>query len=152
MSSIADGTNAESGRASVRGEGDLRPGDRALRDSEDRFRRLFEMSLDAIYIQSGGKLALINRAGAKLLGAETPENLVGRCVRDLVHPDWRERIKEQMGRLLEEQTEIPLIQGKYLRLDGNSVDVEMIATPCAYGDRPGALLLARDITGQRLAR
>ncbi len=47
----------------------------ALQESEDKYRRLVELSPDAILIQCQGKIQFINSAGAKLLGAKHPAEL-----------------------------------------------------------------------------
>ncbi len=52
----------------------------ALRESEERYRKLVEFSPDAIGIHSEGKIVFINVAGAKLLGAVNPEQLIGKPV------------------------------------------------------------------------
>jgi len=122
-----------------------------LRDSEDRFKRLVEILPDAVYIQSGGKIALLNRAGARLLGAETEEEVLGRDVSEFIHPDSRDLALDGMRRLFQDGKDIPLIRGKSLRLDGSAVDVEVLATPCRYRGEPAALIVARDLTGLRMA-
>ncbi len=48
----------------------------ALQESEERYRKLVEFSPDVIGIQSEGKIVFINVAGAKLLGAVNPEQLI----------------------------------------------------------------------------
>jgi len=45
----------------------------SLRESEERYRILVELSPDAIYIHSDGKLVFSKRYGAKLLGADRPK-------------------------------------------------------------------------------
>lgn len=46
----------------------------ALRESEERYRRLVELSPDAIFIQCEGSIVFINRAGVKLFGALDSDN------------------------------------------------------------------------------
>ncbi len=72
---------------------------RALKESEQRFRTLFEDSLDAIYITTTeGKLLEINNAGVKLFGY-TREELLSMPVQELYHnPHDRERFQETIAR------------------------------------------------------
>src|SRR5215212_1900827 len=59
----------------------------ALRESEDRYERLVEHSPQAIAVQQDGAFAYLNPAAVRLLGAESAEDLLGRPVADVIHPD-----------------------------------------------------------------
>src|SRR6185436_2526536 len=98
----------------------------ALRESEERYRRLFELCPDAAFVHCGGVVVLINSAGARLLGAENPEQLVGRRVLDFVHPDYKEIVLERMA-ALRQGGSVALLEQKIVRLDGVEVDVEVTA-------------------------
>jgi PAS domain S-box-containing protein len=121
-----------------------------LRESEERYRQLVELSPDAIFIQSEGRIVYINAAGAKLFGAEDRDRLLGKQVLDLIHPDYLEIVQDRIRQLQEENTEVPLIEEKYLRLDGTPVDVEVAATPFIYQNKPAVQVIARDITERKL--
>jgi two-component system cell cycle sensor histidine kinase/response regulator CckA len=121
-----------------------------LRESEERYRQLVELSPDAIFIQGKGRIVYINAAGARLFGVEDRGRLLGKQVLDLIHPDYLEIVQERMQQLKEENTEVPLIEEKYLRLDGTPVDVEVAATPFIYQNEPAVQVIARDITERKL--
>src|SRR3546814_3416214 len=59
----------------------------ALAESEDRYRRLIETSPDMVAVQRGGRFVFINAAGARMIGAQSPREVVGRRVLDFVLPD-----------------------------------------------------------------
>ncbi|MBI5203736.1 MAG: PAS domain S-box protein [Nitrospirae bacterium] len=120
-----------------------------LIESEERYRSLVNLSPDAIFIQSEGKFAFINPAGVKLFGATSAEELIGKPVLELMHSDFRGIVNERIQILKEEKAEVPVLEEKYLRLDGSSVDVEVAATPFIYQGKPGAQVIARDITQRR---
>ena len=121
----------------------------ALRESEERYRHLVELSPEMIAVQVEGKYAFINAAGVRLFGARSGEEIVGRPVLDLVHPDYREAVRARVRQLNEERRAVPLIEEVLLRLDGSPVDVEITAVPITYQGRPAALLIARDITERK---
>ena len=123
----------------------------ALRESEERYRQLVELSPDTIFVQSEGKFILVNHSGAKLLGAVTPQELVGKSVIDFLHPDYREIVLSRMRQLKETPKEVPLIEEKWLRLDGTVIDVEAAATFFSYGGKPVAQVVLRDITKRKQA-
>jgi PAS domain S-box-containing protein len=122
----------------------------ALRESEERYRRLVELSPDAIFIQCEGRIVFINRAGVKLFGADDSGQLLGRSKFDLIHPDYHEIIKERVRQLQDDQIGVPPLEEQYLRLDGTPVDVEVAAAPFTYRNRPAVLVIARDITDRKL--
>ena len=121
-----------------------------LRESEERYRQLVELSPDAIFIQSDGKIVYINAAGAKLFGVEDGAKLLGKPALELIHPDSLEAVQRRMRQVKEENTEVPLIEEKYLRLDGTSVDVEVVATPFIYRSKRAVQVIARDVTNRKL--
>ncbi len=121
-----------------------------LRESEERYRQLVELSPDAIFIQSEGRIVYINAAGARLFGAEDQSWLLGKQILELVHPAYRQIVQDRIRQLKEKNTEVPRIEEKYLRLDGNPVDVEVAATPFIYQNNPAVQVIARDITARKL--
>jgi two-component system cell cycle sensor histidine kinase/response regulator CckA len=123
----------------------------ALRESEERYRRLVELAPDAIVVHSAGKIVFVNAAGARLIGAASAEDLIGRDLLDFVHPDSRPAVVERMRAMLEEGKPAPRITERFLRLDGSSVEADVLATPLRYHDAPAVLVVARDIS-ERLRR
>jgi PAS domain S-box-containing protein len=121
----------------------------ALRESEERYRQLVELSPDAIFIETDRTIAFVNSACVKLLGASAPEELLGRRAADFIHPDYRDQIVERRRRMLEEDRSLAPAPHKKLRLDGTAVEVEVKAAPFTYRGRHGSLVVARDITERK---
>ena len=113
----------------------------ALQQSEDRYRRLVEDSTDTIYIERDGKIIFINPAGLRLLGASSPDQVLEKSSADFIHPDYR----ETAGRLPGSNGAVSHT-GKYLRLDGKSVDVEATTIPLVYDQKPAVQVILHDIT------
>ncbi len=123
----------------------------ALRESEERYRKLVEFSPDAIAIQREGKIVFINVAGAKLLGAVNPEQLIGKPVMDFVHPEYQEIAKERIRLMGEEGKNVFHTEEKFIKLDGSVINVEVIAMPFTYQGKPGIQVIIRDTTDRRRA-
>ena len=120
-----------------------------LQRSEDRSRNLVESSPDALVVYSGGGvISVANEAAARLVGAKSPDDLIGLTVWDFVHPDDRELIRER-GRLLAEGEELPLAELRFVRLDGEPLYVESVARPITYEGQPAVQVSARNITERR---
>jgi len=120
-----------------------------LRESEERYRDLVELSPEMIYIQQDGKVVFINLAGVKLLGATNQEIIVGKPVAHIFHRDFREPASERIHMEREEVKEISTTQAKYIRLDGTPVDMEVSAVSIDYLGKPALQVFARDITGRK---
>ncbi|AQX36478.1 hypothetical protein B2D07_19965 [Desulfococcus multivorans] len=123
----------------------------ALEESEARFRLLVESSPDAIFVHVDGRFAYLNQATARLLKAPSPDALAGRSIREFIHPDFHGIVDGRLDRLMREKRPVPLLEERYLRMDGIAVAVETSAVPIRYGDADGALVFVRDIT-ERIER
>jgi PAS domain S-box-containing protein len=73
--------------------------ERALQESEARYRNLVELSPDGVAVLRDGRFLYINRAGAQTLGQKDPGALVGREIADFVAPAEREGVRARMARL-----------------------------------------------------
>ena len=63
----------------------------ALRESEGRYRALVDWSPEPIAVSRAGKILFVNPATVKMMGATSQQELVGKQILDLVHPDSRSR-------------------------------------------------------------
>jgi PAS domain S-box-containing protein len=121
----------------------------ALRESEERYRGLVELSPDSIFILSGGKLTFANGEGAKLLGVEKPEELNGREPLDFIHPDSREFVQQRITKAFRTGEPTPLAEQIFVRVDGSQVLVEVASVPFRYQGENALLTIVRDITERR---
>ncbi|HEV8187758.1 MAG TPA: PAS domain S-box protein [Pyrinomonadaceae bacterium] len=124
----------------------------ALKESEERYRSLVELSPDAIVVHHEGKFTYVNPAAVKLWGASSPEDLIGRSVLDVVHPHFCDHVKEGIDYIQTFQQPTTLAEQKYLRLDGSVIDVEVTGLPFTYEGKSAVLSVIRDITEKKQAR
>ena len=122
-----------------------------IRESEARYRQLVELSPDTVAVHCDGLMVFINPAGAKLLGATNPAELIGRKIIEFIHPDYRGIVKWRI-REMKEGKEVSMIEEKLLRLDGTAIDVEAAASPFIYEGKRGVQVVARDITERKRAQ
>jgi len=121
-----------------------------LKRSEDRYERLFAASPDAILVNRENKIAFINPAGLKLFGAARPEELLGKSMFEVFHPQDHPVMVERIARMHGEGAPAPLIEEKVLRLDGTPVPVEVRATPFMDNEGQAILVILRNIAERRL--
>ncbi len=123
----------------------------ALRESEERYRMLFEFSPDSIAVYQNGKIMYANPAAFRLLGAKAPEEIIGRPMLDFVHPDYREMVLKRSRQQEREGKSASPLEEKFIRLNGSSVDVEVMAAPFQYRGQLSHLVISRDITERKRA-
>ena len=131
------------------------PSDRGLVlivDDDERYRRLVELSPDAIAVHYDGSFTYVNPAAVKLWGASSPADLIGRSIFDLVHPDYRDHIRETVDYISRFQRPTTMAEQKCLRLDGSEVDVEVIGLPFNFEGKSAVLSVVRDVTEKKQAR
>ena len=124
----------------------------ALRESEERYRRLVELSPDAIVILRDGRFTYVNPAAQRLWGASTPADLIGQSILTVVHPDYHVHITEQVDYIQEFQQPTPLCEQKGIRLDGGVIHVEVTGLPFSAEGKSGVLYVFRDVTEKKQAR
>ena len=121
-----------------------------LRESEARFQRVVELSPDAIAVHAEGVVLFMNHAGARLLRAEGPEQIVGRSIAELIHPDYHGVIRERIEKIGRGETPPPS-EIRFIRLDGTDLYGELASAPLIYQGRPAIQAVVRDRTRRRQA-
>ncbi len=122
----------------------------ALHESEEKYRNLVELSPDAILIHRDGTIVFANRAAAALVGVAGPEDLVGRPVLALVHPETRDRVEANIETDLQGE-ESPVTTLELLRDDGTPVPVQGRGALIPFGGRPAVQVALRDVTEEKRA-
>ena len=121
-----------------------------LRESEEKYRSLVELSAEATLIHRDGRIIFVNPAGLKLLGASRPEEVIGKAILDIVHPDARDTIEAFSVRDLQGE-ETPLIELLVVRLDGATVPIEGRGTRTIFEGRPAVQVVMRDVSHRKQA-
>ena len=123
--------------------------DAALRASEERYRLLVEDSPDAIGIFQEGKIVFINAAGAKLLGAPAPADLLGRPLEGLILPEDYELAMARLRRRLAGEAGLHPVEVRCRRQDATTRPVELSAAPITFAGQPAVQFIARDLTERK---
>jgi PAS domain S-box-containing protein len=123
----------------------------ALQESEERYRSLVELSPDAIVVHSKGLVVFANAAAVRLLLASSSDDLVGRSIFEFVPPEYHGLVQERARMTGQEGKIAPLVEEKFLRLDGTPVDVEVVAIPFTYNGEAATQVVVRDVTERNQA-
>ncbi|MDX6611238.1 MAG: hypothetical protein QOD75_424 [Blastocatellia bacterium] len=122
-----------------------------LRNSEARYRDLFENAKDATYVHDlEGRFASVNRAAEKLTGYSRAE-LLGKAFRHFVPFEQVQRIRDYSCRQLRDKGETAY-ESEVMTKDGRRVAVEFNSHLIFENDVPvGVQGTARDITERKRA-
>ena len=123
-----------------------------LRESEERYRIVTEISRDAVeVVNEAGEIIFANPAVEEVFGIK-PEECLGKQMRDyldVVHPDDRERVTEDYGRVEEGGETVYYAPMRCRHKDGSWRWIKAIATSYVSASGERCLLeVTQDITDQ----
>ena len=127
-----------------------RRADDALRESEDRYRKLVEISPDAVFLHREGRILYANPAALRLLGASHSGEIIGKNILDFVPPAFQDKVRTNIEKDLAGQTS-PRTELTMLRIDGTSILVEGRGIGTIIDGKPTVQVAIRDITEQKRA-
>ena len=122
--------------------------EKRIKQSEERYRALVESSPNAIVVHQEGKIVYANPRFTHFLKAASEDDIIGQHILQFVHPDYQEIVKERIQHLERNQS-VGSLEEKYVLLDGSIVDVEVIATPIKYMDKPAFQVIISDISKRK---
>ena len=124
----------------------------AIGESEERFRRLVELSLDGIAILVDRRFVFINPAGCEMLGCTTPDQLIDRPMLEFIHRESEDLFREQVSYAEQSSAAAPWIEERLLRSDRTAVEVELGVGPFVFRGENALEVIFRDITERKLAK
>jgi two-component system, cell cycle sensor histidine kinase and response regulator CckA len=122
---------------------------KAIAESEERYRLAIESSIDGVAILKGTTLTYASHELARMFGYEVPVDLIGKPLATIVHPEHQEMaadycLSKQMGRSAPSKYEF-----KGLRKDGRVIFVEVSETTVTYHGETNCLAYVRDVTERK---
>lgn len=120
----------------------------ALADSEERYRRLVEVSPDAIMLTDlEGDVAFANQRAVELYGFDDVSEMLGRSSMELVAPEYHDLAMQNVARISEHGSS-PHTDFVLLRRDGSRFPAEVSASLLANaaGEPQGMIGTSRDIS------
>ncbi|MFW9993541.1 MAG: PAS domain S-box protein [Candidatus Odinarchaeota archaeon] len=124
--------------------------EKALRESEGRYRKLVELSPDAITLTDlDTNIIMVNKQNVEILGYNSAEELIGRNALDLFIPEDRERAVAFARKTIEQESQKNLEYTLY-RKDGSTIQVEINTALIRDDDgNPKAFMsVGRDVTAR----
>jgi diguanylate cyclase (GGDEF)-like protein/PAS domain S-box-containing protein len=119
-----------------------------LSETEELYRKLVELSPDAIYLLHNGKYAFSNAAGLKLAGAVDTSELIGQKFHKFIAHGSRGPVEEALQELMF-SGQPASVEGKVARLDNAVIDIELAAARFSIKGTQDILVVARDISERK---
>lgn len=123
----------------------------ALRENEERSRTLLEWAPESIAVLRDGKIIYVNPAAVKMFGVASAQDLIGTPLLDRIHPDRHEFALVRLKSIAAQGVSMPMIEEKFLKLDGTTINVEVQGTPIAYDGAQAVHLAMHDVTCRKQA-
>jgi PAS domain S-box-containing protein len=122
---------------------------RELTDSEDKFRRLVETSLDGIVLHRNLKLLYVNGACLEMFDYREPKEMLNRSLLKFVDPQYRPVVERWQTQLQRGASTPRIFEMKGVKKDGSKFDLEGVSFPTTYEGRPAIQTHIRDITHKK---
>ncbi len=119
-------------------------------DIDHNVKTLTNLLPEAIAIHSEGKFVFVNPMAVKLLNANSQDDIIGKPIMSIMHPESLEIAKERI-KLLKQGIAAPPITEKIICFDNTIKEIEISATPIVFEGKPSVLLLSRDMSELRSA-
>lgn len=131
--------------------GDRKAVDATLRESETRYRELFDNTTEMIQCANpDGTFASVNRAWRETLGYSS-DDVDGLNIFDIVHPDCLKQFQETLKRVISGE-KLGMMEATLRAKDGRSVFVEGNVSCSADGKLPNSTrAFLRDVTARKSA-
>lgn len=120
-------------------------------EAEGRYRELIETLPLGIVIYQDNQLVFANKSVAKMMGATTVDDLLGKPALHFVHPESIANALERI-QLLKDGKTVPTIEQKYIRLDGKPIIVDVSAHQLNFRGKPAIQIIIKDTTVEREAQ
>jgi PAS domain S-box-containing protein len=128
---------------------DLRKADAAVRETEERFRAIFETTPECVkLVAMDGTLLHMNSSGLAMLGAERAEAVTGKSVYPLIAPEFRDAFRDFNEKIC--RGEKGSLEFDMIGLQGRRRHMESHAAPLHRQDGTAVqLAITRDITERK---
>jgi PAS domain S-box-containing protein len=130
---------------------DRKKAENKVLESEERNLRLLRESFGACIIHSGEVIVAGNSMALDIMGGETIEDFIGKPIMEFVHPDYKDAVSKRAIMMYKNGGTVPLMEEKWLKLDGTPLDVESVATSFTYNGKTAVQVVFRDITQRKTA-
>ena len=121
----------------------------ALRESEERYRTLVELSPSGVFVFSEGRTVYVNSMAMTILGATEPNDILARAPFEFIHPEYHEDVTKNLRRVLAGEATVHRAERVYLKMDGTPIHVQVEAVRITWNGKPALQGFFSDITERK---
>lgn len=125
-------------------------GQRAVMQSEEKYRRLIEESLAGVFVCRDDRVLFVNARLGRMLGHQ-PEAMVGMSIWDLILKDHWPQVRTLLERRASGEQSGLQYECRLVKKDGSPLWVELASCPTVYEGRPAVLVNVYDVTDRKEA-
>jgi len=122
----------------------------ALQRSESA-RTLIDALPDAVMVHRDERLVYVNRRLLDQLGYPSPELILGRSLRDFIHPDDWDKVHHRIERMQFTEVPIPVAEERFLCQNGEVITLEVAKVPVIFDGEAAVVAIGRDISERKQA-
>ncbi len=121
----------------------------ALLRSEQRWKALVEHHPGGVLLSIRGEIAYVNGASTRILGADSPEELIGMPIIELIHPEDETQFLRRLNQIQDLQENTEPWEHDIIGLDGKQRTIVAQSVYVMYKGQRAAQTVIRDVTERR---
>jgi PAS domain S-box-containing protein len=120
-----------------------------VREAEERYRTLVDLSPDGIFVRDEeNRIVFANQALVRMLGLSSAADLIGKTAFDFVDRSFHEVVKARVAEVNRDQT-APWLEEIWIRSDGTKIDVEVAGVPMRRRGKRFSQVFVRDLSQKK---
>lgn len=129
---------------------EIKNAEEVIMENEQRWRYLLESSPISIVIITKGRIVYVNSEAVKIVGADGPEQLIGRRVYEFIPQEYLRELFDLAKKLNDKDSfRIPHTEGKIFRLNKEIIEVEGAAIPVIHMGLESVQVIFKDISERK---
>lgn len=120
-----------------------------IKESEDRYRRLFETIQDGVFVHSFNKILYANENCASIFACKDASDIISRDIMDFVHEDYTKTITKRIENILKQNKVSKFFEYKVVDIEGNIKYVDATSSIYYNNNEKMILTIMRDITEKK---
>lgn len=122
--------------------------DEALRESEERYKKLVENLPSAIALHRNGKIVFVNDAIKMVLNGKTKEQFIDRNILDFIPENNKEIISNHFA-ITDVNAASPSLELTMLQANGDEIEAELTSMPLYFNRQKAILTVFKDISSRK---
>ncbi|MFD1851676.1 EAL domain-containing protein [Oceanobacillus bengalensis] len=119
-----------------------------IKESEERYRHLVELSPQPIVVHDGQEILFVNEICLKIIHATNKDELIGKSIIEFILPQYRAVVEDRIQKL-QNGEQVKSMELQIMTFKASIIDVEIAGIGIRYDNKAAFQLVLRDITEQK---